>query len=185
MNFPDNSHRFGDFTSFEYLRFILKGVPEILFVIIYRPPGYCESFIDEFSELLSIILTDFNHLILTWDFNIHIDNITHGNAKEFSSVLDMFGLWQHVTEPTHLRGHTLDLVISKGVDISSVVVIDLALSDHFCILFDLLITQNVQTTSFSVKKRYINEKTSAQFREAIAMSPTVSAQSVDCWIIST
>jgi len=101
--------------------------------------------------------------------------MTDSSAKEFSSVLDMFGLWQHVTEPTHLRGHTLDLVISKGVvDISSVVVIDLALSDHFCILSDLLITQNVQTTSFSVKKRYINEKTSAQFREAIAMSPTGS-----------
>ena len=129
---------------------------------------------------MSVISTDFNHFILTGDFNIHIDNMTDGNAKEFSSVLDMFGLWQHVTEPTHLRGHTLDLVISKGVvDISSVVVIDLALSDHFCILSDLLITQNVQTTSFSVKKRYINEKTSAQFREAIAMSPTMSAQSVD------
>ena len=35
--------------------------------------------------------------------------MTDGNAKEFSSVLDMFGLWQHVTEPTHLRGDTLDL----------------------------------------------------------------------------
>ena len=105
--------------------------------------------------------------------------MTDGNAKEFSSVLDMFSLCQHVTEPTHLRVHTLDLVISKGVDISSIVVIDLALSDHFCILFDLLITQNVQTTSFSVKKRHINKKTSAQFREAIAMSPTMSAQLVD------
>ena len=36
-----------------------------------------------------------------------------------------------------------------------------------------------QTTSFSFKKRYIDEKTSAQFRVAIDMSPTVSAQSVD------
>ena len=62
-------------------------------------------------------------------------------------------MWQHVIEPTHLRDHTLDLVISKGVDISSVVVIYLALFDLFCILFDLLITQNVQTTSFSVKNR--------------------------------
>jgi len=59
--------------------------------------------------------------------------MTDGNTKEFSSVLDMLCLWQHVTEPTHLRGHTLDLVISKGVDISFVLVIDLALSDNFCI----------------------------------------------------
>jgi len=35
-----------------------------------------------YSELLSVIPTDFNHFILTWDFNIHIDNMTDGNAKE-------------------------------------------------------------------------------------------------------
>ena len=99
---------FGYFTSFEYLSYILKGIPKILFLIIYRSPGYCASFIDEFSELLSVILNDFNNFILTGDFNIHIDNMTDGNAKEFSSLLDMFGLWQHVTEPTHLRGHSLD-----------------------------------------------------------------------------
>ena len=41
---------FGDFTYFEYLSFILKGVPKILFVIIHRSPGYCATFIDDFSE---------------------------------------------------------------------------------------------------------------------------------------
>ena len=82
-------------------------------------------------------------------------------------------------EPTHTRGHTLDLVISKGVNISSVGVKDFALSDHFCVFFDLQIIPNVQLTSVSVKRRYINENTSAKFMEAIAMSPIVSAESVD------
>ena len=68
-------------------------------------------------------------------------------TRPFSSMLDMFVLWQHVTEPTHFRGHILDLVISKGVEISSVVVIDLALSDHFCILFDLSECSNNQLLS--------------------------------------
>ena len=45
--------------------------------------------------------------------------------------------------------------------------------------FDLQIIPNVQLTSVSVKRRYINENTSAKFMEAIAMSPTVSAVSVD------
>ena len=76
--------------------------------------------------------------------------------------------------PTHTRGHTLDLVISKGVNISSVDVKDLALSDHFCVFFDLQIFPNVQLTSVSVKRRYINDNTSAKFMEAIAMSPTVT-----------
>ena len=75
--------------------------------------------------------------------------------------------------------HTLDLVIAKGVNISSVDVKDLALSDHFCVFFDLQIIPNVQLTSVSVKRRYINENTSAKFMEAIGMSPTVSAESVD------
>ena len=101
------------------------------------------------------------------------------NAKELSALLDTFGLFQHVKGPTHTRGHTLDLVIAKGVNISSVDVKDLALSDHFCVFFDLQIIPNVQLTSVSVKRRYINENTSAKFMEAIAMSPNVSAESVD------
>ena len=43
-----------------------------------------------------------------------------------------------------------------------------------CVFFDLQIIPNVQITSVSVKRRYINENTSAKFMEAIAMSPTVS-----------
>ena len=107
---------------------------------------------------MSVIATDFNPFILIGDFNIHIDNMTDGNAKEFSSLLHMLGLWQHVKEPTHFRGHILDLVISKCVDISSVGVIDLALSDHFCILFDLLITQNVQTTASQLRRGTLMRK---------------------------
>ncbi|KAM4539925.1 uncharacterized protein PAE49_020669 [Odontesthes bonariensis] len=74
-----------------------------------------------------------NHHI--WDFNIHMDNNMDTNAKELCSLLDTFGLLQHVNGPTHTRGHTLDLVISKGVDISSVDIKDLALSDHFWRVF--------------------------------------------------
>ena len=30
----------GDFSSFEYLSFLLKGDPKVIFLIIYRPPRY-------------------------------------------------------------------------------------------------------------------------------------------------
>ena len=169
----------GDFSSFEYLCFLPKGDPKVIILIIYRPPRYSGKFIDEFAELLSVICTDYNFFIITGDFNIHVDNNKDSNAKELSALLDTFGLFQHVKGPTHTRGHTLDLVISKGVNISSVDVKDLALSDHFCVFFDLQIIPNVQLTSVSVKRRYINENTSAKFIDAIAMSPTVSAESVD------
>lgn len=34
----------GDFNAFEYLSFILKGIPKIQFLIIYRAPRYSANF---------------------------------------------------------------------------------------------------------------------------------------------
>ena len=81
LTVPRTTQNTTETTSFEYLSFILKGVPKFLFLIIYRSPGYCASFIDEFFELFSVISTDLNHFILTGDFNIHIDNMTDGNVN--------------------------------------------------------------------------------------------------------
>ena len=53
------------------------------------------------------------------------------------------------------------LIISKALDISSVMVKNLDLSDNFCVFFDLLITLDVQLSSVAIKKRCINESTSA------------------------
>lgn len=93
------------------------------------------QFFDEIAKLLSIICIDFDCVVLVGDFNIHIDNAEDGGRKELLNILDNFGLNQHVTEPTHNRGHILDLIISKGLDISDVMVTDVALSDHHCVFF--------------------------------------------------
>lgn len=62
---------------------------------------------EEFAELLSVICTDYNVLIITWDFNVHVDNNMHKTAKELSAVLDTFGLSQHVKGPnTYSRSHS-------------------------------------------------------------------------------
>ncbi len=79
--------------------------------------------------------------------------------------------------PTHNRGHTLDLLISRGLNISSIVIKDVALSDHFCIFFDILISVTTESRSVSVRKRCINENTSVLFMKAI--TPSISADSVD------
>ncbi|KAJ0061934.1 hypothetical protein NL108_014510 [Boleophthalmus pectinirostris] len=81
-------------------------------------------------------------LVITGDFNVHVDNVCDKNGKELSVVLETFGLTQYVSEPTHNRGHTLDLLITKGVNISNVNVVDVALSDHFCVFFDRLLFPN-------------------------------------------
>ena len=55
---------------------------------------------------------------------MHVDVAQDKQAKELISVLEMFELTQNVTEPTQSRGHTLDVLISKGVVISNVDVVD-------------------------------------------------------------
>ncbi len=104
---------FGQYLSFEYLGIVLKGAPRILFIIIYRPPKYSPAFVEEFTELLSMISTEFDYFAIAGDFNIHIDNAEIKTTKEIITVLNTFDLIQHVHGPTHNRGHTLDFALMR------------------------------------------------------------------------
>ena len=53
-------------------------------------------------------------LLIPGDFNFHVDDPSDNDAKTFTDLLETFGLLQHVTAPTHLSGHTLDLLISRS-----------------------------------------------------------------------
>ncbi len=126
-----------------------------------------------------MISTEFDCFAIAGDFNIHIDNAEIKTTKEIITVLNTFDLIQHVHGPTHNRGHTLDLLISRGLNISSTVIKDVALSDHFCIFFDILTSVTTESRSVSVRKRCINENTSVLFMKAISLTPSISADSVD------
>ena len=131
-------------------------------------------FFNELSEFLSIITTEFDSLIIAGDFNIHIDKSEDKRAKELSALLDVFGLQQHVKHPTHNRGHILDLIFTKGLNIFNVIVTDIALSDHSCIFFDMSISPVTQILSETITKRHFNENTNALFMEAISLAPTTT-----------
>lgn len=49
----------------------------------------------------------------------------------------------------------------------------------FFVFFLLVNTPEIQISSVSLKKRYINESDSVQFMEAITVSPTMNAETVD------
>ncbi len=57
-----------------------------------------------------------NQLLITGDFNIHVDVLEDRVSVAFHDILDIYGLQQHVTETTHTSGHTLDLIISREND---------------------------------------------------------------------
>ena len=57
------------------------------------------------------------------------------DTKKFMDLLETFSLSQHVSGPTHLSGHTLDLIttrLSHDVDLASPKA-TFPLSDHFII----------------------------------------------------
>ncbi len=81
---------FGQYLSFECLGIVLKGAPRILFIIIYRPPKYSPAFVEEFTELLSMISSEFDCFAIAGDFNIHIDNAEIKTTKEIVTVFKHF-----------------------------------------------------------------------------------------------
>ncbi|XP_061186395.1 uncharacterized protein LOC133194455 [Saccostrea echinata] len=79
-----------------------------------RPPSASLScFIGEFSQYLASLVVTSEELLITGNFNIHVDNVKNADTQNFLNSLDEFGLKQHVDEPTHKRGHILDLVITR------------------------------------------------------------------------
>ena len=53
------------------------------------------------------------HLLISSDFNLHVDDPCSIYANRFDEILESCNLKQQVTGATHANGHTLDLVISK------------------------------------------------------------------------
>ncbi|XP_072247605.1 uncharacterized protein [Leuresthes tenuis] len=168
----------GSFQSFEYMAIQLKASPRVLFLNIYRPPKYCADFSEDLSELLSMICVDFDCIIIVGDFNIHMDNPQDRGTKDLSNTLDNFGLTQHITEPTHNRGHTLDLVISKGLSISKITVSDVGLSDHSCVFFESTISVHTNVSTAVISKQCITENSSKIFNQVFSLTPALSGGSV-------
>ena len=97
------------------------------------------SVIDEFSEYLESVILSNDLLCLTGDFNIHVDDHNDPAACRFLDLLESMSLTQHVAEPTHEHGHTLDLVITRESDnlICGRPAPDILFSDHLVLLFKL------------------------------------------------
>ena len=178
---------FGDFTSFEYHALTLCSQLPTLLVTVYRPPSL-PNFHDDFAELLSIIHTNFDRIVITGDFNLHVDNKEDRKASDFIDLLGSMDFVQHISGPTHKAGHTLDLVITKGIDVTVSSIRDLPpISDHSCIFFTICIPMIKKSTNRRSLKRCITSKTVEDLRtvletktaagEPVAPAPLATADS--------
>ena len=66
------------------------------------------------------------------DANLHLDDMTLRNTKTFVHIIESSGLQQHINEPTHHLGHTLDVIISRDTSsiLTDVEVVDIGLCNE-------------------------------------------------------
>ena len=128
--------------SYEYSEWIVKVHDRSMrHIIVYRlpysslQPVSASVFFDEFSQFLENVVMCPRVLVIFGDLNLHWDDLGDNDTKKFMDLLEMFSLSQHVSGPTHLLGHTLDLIITRLPD--DVVLASpkatFPISDHFII----------------------------------------------------
>lgn len=115
---------------------VYTGKDVVHILNIYRPPGKTDAFFGQFQDILSHAATLAKHLVVMGDFNLHVD-VDSSDSRQFLDMLKSFDLRQHVDFPTHIHGHSLDLIMSSSrCDVLSVSAAD-QVSDHFTVVADL------------------------------------------------
>ena len=87
---------------------------------IYHPPigstkGNTHTrFLKEVSQLIQLLMTNYTNLVLLGDFNIHTRDTESPDSTIYNDTMEAFGLHQHIDEPTHKLGNTLDLIYMES-----------------------------------------------------------------------
>ena len=163
------------YTTFESLctKLTISGSSFTL-VTIYRPPNTSHPvFISELSSLLEDLASSNSEVLITGDFNIHVDILSDPFSKTFSNLLETFDLKQHITFPTHDRGHTLDLLITRS---NSTIISDLdhtipSISDHYAIKSSISVSAYPRPSRITKTIRSLHKINLEAFSNDILLSP--------------
>ena len=79
-----------------------------------RPPH--KDFIRDFADFVSGVTLKYDHFLIVGDFNVHVCCETRPLVRDFFNLIDSLNLTQF-SEPTHEKGHILDLVLSYGLNV--------------------------------------------------------------------
>ena len=130
------------YTQFEHMECVVTSNDAALRIcVVYRPPTCTRNglkvsaFFEEWPKYLDQLSASPIDPVLVGDINFHLDMPTNTSTAHFNSLLGTYGLMQHISGPTHKKGHTLDIVITREsfkptlCGIPSVR--DLGVGDHF------------------------------------------------------
>ena len=109
--------------STEQLEYLVTKIvinkTSVRLLIVYRPnPTPANNlnvklFWKDFEKLISKHASCAEEVIVTGDLNFHLEIKDHANTLQLNCLLDEYGLKQTISEPTHVAGHTLDVLIIK------------------------------------------------------------------------
>lgn len=160
--------------------------------VFYRAPEsrnnrQCLSaFMEEWRQFISVQVLTKSELLIMGDVNIHLDNPTKKYTQLFNESLSGCGLQQHIHEPTHVAGHTLDVLISRDTSgdsfISNIEVKNIGLCnnkgqlirDHFAITYILKSEVQIHKQK-SVSYRKLREINVPKFKFELKQMDTTSS----------
>ena len=100
--------------------------------------------LEQFSDLLESYVSC-DGLFVVGDLNVHFDKPSDPSTSALNVVLDDLSLHQLVKVPIHRHCHTLDgLITNRATDVLDLTAVDMLLSDHFVISFDLSLSKPVR-----------------------------------------
>ena len=122
------------------------------------------------------------------DLNIHIDNTTNADARRLINSVNATGMVLHVREPTHRKGHTLDVLMTRSTDehlVRKVTITDMGLSDHSAVNFSINVVQR-RTGLMKIRYRKTRAIDAEVFRRDIPLfrSNDLDALNVDNLLVN-
>ena len=140
----------GALRSFEFGKWSITSKSCMCTVIcVYHPPYSATNrvtdamFLDDFISWCANCITTDTNVVITGDFNMHVNDPSDPEAASLIDSMEALGLIQHVNIPTHRYGNTLDLVFTEStehINISNIVPGEF-LSDHCLVMWQTSITR--------------------------------------------
>jgi hypothetical protein len=177
----------GNYNSFEHMDMQITSMSSSLrLIVIYRPPPCKKNkltitqFHDKFSSLLDSVSPMSTPFLIVGDFNVHVDQPQDCVAASFLDTLYVYDLKQHVCAPTHIGGHTLDLLLTRMTDnvISAISIHDDLPSDHAAVKCFIGIARPAASRK-SISSRKLREVDTELLRKDIQTSSLNALQPSD------
>ena len=152
---------------------------------VYHPPPNQSNitlpqsiFITDFVDSLSLLIPNYPNLIVSGDFNLHVNDPTNNDAIFLLDAMASIGFTQHVRSATHFHGNILDLIftIDSQIPVDKCTVGEFV-SDHRIVLC----TTNLRNPPLIIKKvktRKINPEVVSTCISEMDLEPILNATSL-------